>query len=81
MNELNIKYVDGLELITSRPLSDEDIRILLSVACALNGVRMDLDRQLILDMVVELFNAGHGFDEIGLAVLGAVLAPAEDVVQ
>jgi hypothetical protein len=77
----NIKTGKELEIITTVELSDHEVDKLLSVAIALSGVRMDLEIQQILDIVVEMYNAGHAFDEIGLVILGASKAPAEQGVH
>lgn len=81
MSELNIKTRHDLEIITAVDLTDSEVDKLISVSQALNGVRMDLALQDILDMVVELYNTGHPFDEIGLAILGAIKGPAEEGVH
>lgn len=66
-----------LQIVTSVDLSDDELRLLISVAGALNGVRMDLSLQEVVDIVVEMYNVGHSFDEIGLSVLGAVKGQPE----
>ncbi len=77
----NIKPKVELTLVTSVELTDEEIGMLINVAVTLSGVRMDLEIQEILDIVVELYNTDHAFDEIGLSVLGAMKMPAEQGVH
>lgn len=60
-----------LQIISTVPLTDHQSETILCVAIALSGIRMDMDVQDILDICVELFNQGHPWDNIGLAVLGA----------
>lgn len=60
-----------IQIISTKQLTDEESRTILSVSLALSGVRMDLDLQDITNIVVELHNDGAAWDEIGLSILGA----------
>lgn len=82
-NESHNNMTGRLELtiITTVDLSDQEVAMLINVSVALSGVRMDLEVQEILNIVVELYNTGHKFDEIGLAILGATKSPAEQGVH
>jgi hypothetical protein len=60
-----------IEIYSSAPLTDQQSEVIIAVSMALNGVRMDLQLQEIVDIVVELHNEGHAWDSVGLAILGA----------
>jgi hypothetical protein len=81
VNRHNNKTRVELEIITEVDLSEHELDKLICVATALSGVRMDLPLQEILDITVEMYNTGHPFDSVGLAILGAVRGPGEEDVH
>lgn len=73
---LNIKPCE-LIISTEYTLTEEELQVLVAVAQALSGVRLDLRLQEIFDIAVEMYATKHSFDEIGLAILGAVASGDE----
>ena len=65
-----------IRIISKTNLTEQETETILAVSMALYGVRMDLQLQDIVDVVVGLREEGQPWDTIGLTLLSATKAAA-----